>query len=319
MNYKEVFKSRELRIRLLQFLDFVPDKLMIKIQYRIKLGRKLNLKNPQRYSEKLQWYKLYYRNPDMVRCCEKYNVRGFVEERGLRNILNTCYGVYDTPEDIKLDALPNSFVLKDTLGGGGNSVIIVQDKSKCNWDDLCKVMQSWVDIPATVKTPGREWVYENQKHRIIVEDNLLHDDLDDLPDFKFFCFNGEPFCMYMMQNYTRHHEEGILGFLTSDFKLLSAHRKDFAPMTTQPEKPENYDNMVKMARILSNGFPHVRVDFYNIRGKIVFGEMTFFNASGYVDFEPDEFDLELGKHFCLPQFKKKLNRIRRINKWQKFL
>ena len=294
MNYKKFLKSQGLRFKILNFFSWIPDKAMVKIQYRIKTGRKLNLKNPKRYTEKLQLYKLKYRNPAMRQCADKYEVRKYVESKGLGNILNELYGVYDNPDEIDFDKLPKSFVLKDTLGGGGNSVILVADKSKINLDEIKEKMKHWVGKESRYKNPGREWVYDNQKHRIIAEKYLINDDSNDLPDYKFFCFDGEPYCIYMMENYTMHHDKGVLGFLDTDFKLLPARRKDFAPMKKQPEKPKNYEKMLEMARKLSSGFPHVRVDFYNLDGKIVFGEMTFFNASGYTEFEPDEFDFELG-------------------------
>ena len=107
-----------MRIKILRLLNFIPDKQMVRIQYKIKTGRKLNLKNPQRYTEKLQWYKLYYRNPLMLKCADKYDVREYVKNCGLDNILNECYGVYNTPEEIDFNKLPNKFVIKDTLGGG---------------------------------------------------------------------------------------------------------------------------------------------------------------------------------------------------------
>ena len=299
MDYKSIIKSRKLRIKIMQFLSFVPDELMVKLQYRIKTGRKLNLKNPQRYTEKLQWYKLNYKDPLMAQCADKYEVRKYVEKCGLGHILNELYGVYDSPDEIDFDALPNSFVAKDTLGGGGNSVIIVQDKSAVNIDEIKAQMQEWVDEPINKKHPGREWVYDGRKHRIIVEKLLTGDKDGDLPDYKFFGFNGVIECLYFMKNYTKHHDEGILGFLSPDFKLLGAHRKDFAAMNEQPEKPQSYEEMLEMAKILSKSFPHVRVDFYNINGEIIFGEMTFFMASGYIQFEPDEFDYKLGENFKL--------------------
>lgn len=301
MDYKKIFRSRKSRIRILRALSFVPDKLMLKLQYRIKMGRKLNLNDPKRYSEKLQWYKLFYRDPVMSDCADKYEVRKFVAQRGLEDILNPLYGVYDTPAEIDWDTLPNSFVIKDTLGGGGNSVIIVDDKTKCDIAAIKARLNEWVNTPITRKNTGREWVYDHKKHRIIIEKNLFEYGIDDLPDYKFFCFNGEPYCLYLMRNYARHHDEGELGFLTPDFKLMKACRKDFAPMMNQPEKPEGFEEMVQMTRKLASGFPHVRVDFYNISGKIIFGEMTFFNASGYVAFEPDSFDFEMGEKFVLPQ------------------
>ena len=298
MNYKKIIKSRETRIKILNMLGLIPDPLMLKLQYKIKMGRKLNLKNPKRYTEKLQWYKLYYRDPVMAICADKGSVRKFVEDRGLKEILNSCYGIYDSPEEIPYETLPNSFVLKDTLGGGGNSVILVRDKSNIDRIEINKELKKWVDTPAK-KNVGREWVYEKSKHRIIVE-KLLDCENGDLPDYKFFCFDGEPKYLYFMRNYRDNHSQGELAFLDMEFKLLEACRTDFKPIREQPEKPRNFEKMVEMAKVLSKGFPHVRVDFFNIEGNIIFGEMTFFNASGYTLFSPDSFDFTLGKCFNLP-------------------
>lgn len=298
--YKKIFKSKKLRIAILQTLNFLPDKSMLKIQYFIKLKRRLNLKSPVRYSEKVQWYKLYYRDNLMKICCDKADVRSYVKECGMENILNECYGVYSSAKEIDFDCLPESFVIKDTMGGGGDSVILVDNKNDVDIQKLHNVITSWVQSPVEKKNVGREWVYDGKKHRIIIEKLLKADDSGDLPDYKFFCFNGEVFCSYMMKNYTKNHSKGIMGFFDRDFNLLPVWRADFAPMKEQPVKPKNYDEMVKMAEILSKPFPHVRVDFYNIDGKIIFGELTFFTASGYTQFEPDEFDVAMGKQFVLP-------------------
>ena len=297
IDYKKILKSKDLRIKILKLLNWMPDKTMVKIQYRIKTGRKLNLKNPKRYTEKLQKYKLYYRDPLMKQCVDKYEVRKYVELKGFGDTLNELYGVYSDPSEIEFDKLPDSFVLKDTLGSGGNSVILVPDKKKVNLNEIREEIKRWVGKESRNKNPGREWVYDSQRHRIVAEKYLICKDVEDLPDYKFFCFDGEPQYIYMMENYTQHHDKGILGFLDIDFKLLPVRRKDFAPMKKQPKKPKNYSKMLKMAKKLSEGFPHVRVDFYNVNGKIIFGEMTFFNASGYTEFEPDEFDFELGRNF----------------------
>ncbi len=300
MNYKKVIKNQKTRIAILNLFSFVPDKLMLQLQYRIKTGYKLNLNNPKRYTEKLQWYKLFYRDPIMKECADKGSVREFVSARGLSHILNKCYGVYDSPEEIPFDTLPNSFVLKDTLGGGGNSVLLIRDKRHMDKDKLLDQLKQWVNAPIDKKNIGREWVYEKRKHRIIVE-KLLDCPNGDLPDYKFFCFNGKVAYIYMMSNYREHHELGQLAFLDKDFKLLKVSRDDFNSVMKQPDKPQNYNEMLEMAEILSTGFPHVRVDFYNINGTIIFGEMTFFNASGYCKFIPDEFDFVLGEYFKLPE------------------
>lgn len=164
-------------------------------------------------------------------------------------------------------------------------------------------MEKWVKQPENVKTPGREWVYEGRKHRIIIETLLESDETGDLPDYKFFCFQGKPEFLYMMSDYTLHHSKGRLGFLTTDFKLLPVQRTDFLPMEEQPEKPLNYDEMLEAVKVLSAHFPHVRVDLYNINGKIIFGELTFFNASGYTQFTPDSFDYTMGGKFDLSHLK----------------
>lgn len=302
IDYKKIIPSKELRLRLLKTLNFIPDSLMLRIQYRIKMGRKLNLKSPRRYSEKLQWYKLNYKDPQMKICVDKYSVRNFVKSRGCEKYLNDLYGVYDSPDQIDYDSLPNSFVLKDTLGSGGNSVVIVENKDKINKKELNERLKGWVSVSKGDKNPGREWVYDGQNHRIVAEKNLIVSGRTDLPDYKFFCFNGKPVCLYYMQNYALHHDQGELGFFTAkDFHLMNVRRADFKTLNTQPSKPQNYDEMYEAAKKLSEGFPHVRVDFYNIEGKIIFGEMTFFNASGYVQFEPDSFDYKLGKYFKLPR------------------
>lgn len=306
MDYKKIFRNPEKRVKLMQNLSFIPDHMMLKLQYRIKLGRKLDLRNPKRYSEKIQLYKLQYHNPIMADCVDKYSVRDYVQKRIGSKYLNELYGVYSSPEQVDFDKLPNQFVLKDALGSGGDlSMIIVTDKSQIDFAEARSKMKKWVDEPINKKNAGREWPYDGRKHRIIAEKLLISDENGDLPDYKFFCFKGKVFCSYMMMNYTMHHDEGVLGFFDRDFNLLPVRRADFAPMLTQPPKPQNYDKMVELAEILAKEFPHVRVDFYNINGKIIFGELTFFNASGYVKFEPDDFDYIMGEQFDVITYEKR--------------
>lgn len=295
--YKKIFKDKDARLKILKFLHFVPDRIMIPIQYKIKTGNKLNLRHPVRYTEKLQWYKLHYRKPIMTKCSDKYAVREYVEGKGLSDLLNSLYSVYDSPEYIDFEKLPNSFAMKMTVGSGMNYFVL--DKTKEDLEKLRKIAREW--FATDCSSYGREWCYYDIKPRIVFEELLPMDERDDLPDYKFFCFDGNPYCLYTMIDYTRNHENGRLGFFDTDFKLLPYHRKDFKPIEEQLPKPKNFDKMVEYARILSEGFPHVRVDFYDISGRIVFGEMTFYNASGYTVFEPDEFDYILGEQFKLPE------------------
>lgn len=297
MTYKDIIKNRKLRIKIMQFLSFVPDELMIRVQYKIKTGRKLNLKNPQRFTEKLQWYKLNYRNPLMAQCADKYDVRKYVEDCGLGSILNEMYGVYDSPDEVDFSALPNEFVIKDTLGGGGNAVIIVSDKSKMDEEAVRQQMSEWVNEPIDKKSPGREWVYDGRMHRILIEKYLSNEEKD-LPDYKFYLFNGELECFYIRKGYNTDHV-GEVVFYNANFEPIDVGLDYAKKCSEEYLLPANINDMVQYAQKLAQRFPHVRVDFYLIKSQVYFGELTFFNASGYFSFEPDEFDYELGKKFIL--------------------
>ena len=283
----------------MQFLSFVPDALMVKLQYRIKTGRKLDLKNPKRFTEKLQWYKLNYREPLMARCVDKYDVRQYVEECGLSHILNEIYGIYDNPKDIDFETLPNEFVIKDTLGGGGNAVLIVRDKSVMDVEKLNKQMQEWVDEPVNKKHPGREWVYDGRKHRIIIEKFLTSDvNKGGLVDYKFFCFNGKAEYLYVIADREVGKKAGVAIYDMS-YNRLDVCRVDEVPLLREVEKTSNFDELVSVAERLAAPFPEARIDLYNVDNQILFSEITFFDGSGYMTFEPDEFDYVLGKNFII--------------------
>jgi len=301
MDYTKIIPSRKARLAILSMLSFIPDEPMVRLQYRIKLGRKLNLKNPQRFSEKMQWYKLRYRNPDMIRCVDKYDVRFYVEEKGLSSILIPCYGVYDSVEDVDWDALPNQFVMKDTLGGGGVSVVIVKNKAEEDLNKLKRIAGGWTKINAHRRGAGREWPYYSGKnHRILFEAYVESDPASGgLVDYKFFCFNGRAEYLYVITD--RELGNGAcFGVFDAQFKQLPVARKDERRMERIVEKPGNYETLKQVAEKLADQYPEVRIDLYDQDGTILFGEITFYDGSGYVMFEPDEFDYELGKAFKLP-------------------
>ena len=297
MNYKNLIEDRNRRLKILSLLNWVPDKVMIKFQYRLKTGRKLNLKKTIRYTEKLQWYKLYYRDLLMAQCADKYSVREYVRSKGLKNILNEIYGVYDNANEIDFDKLPNKFVLKKTNGGGGNDVLICKDKSRFDVKDALKKIEKWTEIESN--GVGREWVYYKIKPRIIVE-KFIESENDDLIDYKFFCFRGEPYYLYVIDG-RKLGKEIKLGIFDLEYNQLPYFRGDEERMLKAPDKPKNFGQMINIAKKLSSDFPHVRVDLYNIRGNIIFGELTFFDGSGYQTYEPDEFDFIMGDKFKLPQ------------------
>lgn len=296
MNYKRIIKSRRLRFAILRALDWIPDALMVRVQYRIKMGFWPDLAHPRRFTEKLQLYKLRYRNLVMPSCVDKYEVRKYVENKGLGRILNDMYGVYDSFDDIDFDLLPDSFVVKSTTGGGGLNVIIVRDKQTCNLIDLRQQVNSWNIHKPGRKSVGCEWAYEGMPQTRIVIEGLLHDNVaglnEGLTDYKFFCFHGKPYCVQVdTGRFDSHHQH----FYDMTWKSLGVHCT--YPEGKPQEQPHNFDEMKKMAAHLSADFPFVRVDLYNVNGIIYFGELTFYPSSGYGKFHPDTFDFQLGNCF----------------------
>ena len=293
--YKKIISSQKMRFAILRMLKFVPDKAMIKLQYRIKLKRKLNLKDPKRYTEKIQWYKLYYRNPVMMECVDKYGVRKYIEKKGLGNILNQLYQVVDRPEEINFDQLPDKFVIKTTNGSGTN--ILVKDKKTLNIAETKKKLNDFLNMAEA--SAGREWAYGGSSKKIIVEELLEDNSNKDkgISDYKFLCFNGKP--VYVVYDKVRFsdHKRNFYDVNWNYVKVDS----DCPCFEDSVKKPENYEKMVEIASVLSRDFPAVRVDLYNIEGKIYFGELTFYPWSGYVQYTPDSFDFELGKYFVLPE------------------
>ena len=305
MDYKKILKSRAVRLAILKALCFIPDKPMLKLQYRIKMGYGLNLKNPQRYTEKLQWYKLYYRDPWMVQCADKASVRSYVEKIGLGAILNQCYGVFDAVDQIDFSNLPQQFVLKDTLGGGGNSVIIVENKDTMDQEEVKKQLGKWLNRSHRIKSGGREWpYYSGEKHRILVEKFIpAAAETGGLMDYKFFCFNGKAEYLYVIADRDLGGDARF-GIYDRDFNLLPYRRVGAQPLEREIQKPGNYQQLREIAEQLAADFPHARIDLYNQNEEIIFGEITFYGASGYMQYDPDAFDFELGKKFVLPEKRK---------------
>jgi len=299
LNYKIIIKNRNLRIKILRLLNFIPDKWMIKMQYRIAMGYKLNLKNPKKFTEKLQWYKLYYKDPLMKVCSDKYSVREYVKEKKLEDILVPLYEVYNSSAEINFDKLPNSFVIKTTLGGGNNQVKVVNDINETNKTEMIYSIKKW-KINNNFKSVSREWGYQSNNEKIIIEENLYTKYNKSIVDYKFFCFNGEPKYLYLITE--RDTKNGpFLDIYDIDFNKLPFRRPDIKNSMKIYKKPDNFDKMLEIAKTLSNDFPHVRVDLYNFNGKIYFGEMTFYNGSGYKQYIPNNYDFVVGNYFVLPE------------------
>lgn len=302
IDYKRKLDSRRFRRWLLSKFCFVPDKTMLRLQYYIKTGRRIHLDNPQRYTEKIQWYKLYYRNPLLPSLVDKYDVRTYIERKGLGDILTKCYGVYSDLNEINWDELPNKFVAKDTLGGGSLTVLIAKNKEELDFNQTRVLFERWINTKPHVKGDGREWpYYSGKRHRVIIEE-LIESECG-LTDYKFFCFKGKISCIYVIGN-REIGGHGELAIMDNNFRRLPVQSKTQARMNNTPAIPQNFEKMKYVAQELSKDFPHVRVDLYNVDGKIYFGELTFYGASGYQQFVPDGFDFELGEQFVLEKYSK---------------
>ena len=303
MNYKKLFSNQDLRFKILKALSWVPDSVMLRVQYRIKMGFWPNFKTPQRYTEILQLYKMNYRNPVMGKCVDKYEVREYVESKGLSRILNKCYGIYDDANEIDISKLPDSFVAKTTDGGGGQNVIIVRDKTQLDEAQFKSKLNHWKGNIIKMD-PGREWAYTQMTSSRIIVEELLEDDTTgdgSIDDYKLMCYNGKFHCLWVDKGrYSDHHR----GFWDGDLNFLEGVYSDHDTFTTPPALPDNMKEMVVIAEKLSEDFPYARVDLYNIKGKIYFGEITFYPWSGYVKFHPDSFDYELGKWFDIKALKR---------------
>lgn len=286
-----------MRFKILSMLRFIPDKPMLKLQYRIKNGRKLNLENPERYTEKIQWYKLFYRDPVMQQCADKYLVREYVKSKGLENILNELYDVFEKPEDISLDNLPEEFVLK--LSNGSSTNYICEDKGKANIDEIKTMFKNFKNQSGA--SAGREWVYASDEEPVIVAEKFLKDPSNEngaLRDYKILCFGGTPeYIICVDGRHTDHYCHVVYDAEWNKQDVVIGESSAAANY----EKPKNFCEMLEIAKKLSEDFPAARVDLYNIGGKIIFGEITYFPWSGYMKFEPDSFDLEMGEKFILPE------------------
>lgn len=296
MDYKKLIPNKKMRLKILDYTNFIPDKLMIQIQYYIKTGRLPNLTNPKRYSEKLQWYKLYYRDPLMTKCADKYEVRDYIKEKGFKEILTPLYEVYDNVNDIEFDSLPNSFAMKNTSGAGGN--IFVKDKNKINYENIKEEAKQWLEN--TEIKYGREWCYYDIEPQIVIEQLLVDEENPNsaIKDYKFFCFNGKVEYINLHDGRGENH---VRNFYDRDWNYLDIGTHNVTQGEDIYIKPEKFDEMIEIVEKLSNDFPAVRVDLYYINQQIYFGELTFYPWTGYVEFEPDEFDYILGEKFELPQ------------------
>lgn len=266
----------------------ISDEKAIINYYKKKSGGKLvNLKNPKRFSEKLQWYKLFGRQQLMQICANKDTVRDYLIRKGYTELLNEQYGSFHKVDDIDFNILPNSFVMKAAHGSGWN--IIVKDKSELDIRKAKLMLKSW--LLQDTSWSGREWVYANMPRRIVIE-KYLEDEHGELRDYKFFCFNGKP--RFMQLEVGRNTEYNTRNFYDMNWNLMPFGKELPHNPNLHVDKPTKFEDMVKIAEELCKPFQFVRVDLYQVNGKVFFGEFTFFPAGGAPDFVPEEYDRIVG-------------------------
>ena len=290
-------QKRKLLFFLAKLLFWVPNSIMLSLQYRIKVGRWPDLKMPQRYTEKLQLYKIKYHHLDMTRCVDKYLVRDFVIERlGTCDYLNELYQIHQTADEIDFDSLPDQFVIKTTDGGNGDNIFVCRNKSDIDKKKVIKVVNSWRNKKYYIIS--REWAYRGATDSNVIVEKYLEDDMNQdgsIDDYKFLCFDGKFRYLWLDKNRYSNHKRG---FWNENLDFLDDVYSDWPTFEKgEIDLPSNIQQMINFSEKLAEGFPFARVDWYNIKGKIVFGEITFYPWSGYVKFTPDSFDFELGRYF----------------------
>ena len=275
--------------------NILPDKLYLKLMYKACFNKNLNFENPQTFNEKLQWLKLYNRNPQYTTMVDKLAVKSYVSNLIGEEYVVDLLGVWESADDVELETLPNQFVLKCTHDSAG--LIICKDKNELDWKKAKNKLKKC--MKRNFYYSGREWPYKNVKPKIIAEKYLEDTELKELRDYKFFTFNGEPKVIYITQGRGSGNET-CADFFNMDFEHMNI-KIDHENADIVPQKPKNFELMKQLATKLSNGIPHVRVDFYEVDGKVYFGELTFFHCSGFDPFKTEEWDLKFGEWITLPK------------------
>ena len=284
LDYKKIIKNRERRLMLADMLSFIPSPLYLKLVYKAKTGRKLNLENPKGYNEKLNWLKIHDIHPEYRDLVDKLKVRDFVAETVGEDYLFPLLGTWDNFEDIDFDALPDSFVLKCSHDSG--SIRIINDKNAVDREELAKFYSGRLKF--SPYSACREYPYQGIRPMIMAEKRM--GGTNGINDYKFFCFDGKPELMFVATDRTT---DVRFDFFDMDFNHLPIY--NIHPNSDKViEKPVCFDEMKQLCEKLTAGMRTVRLDLYEIDGKVYFGEFTFFHGGGFYLFEPDEWERKLG-------------------------
>lgn len=278
----------------------IPDPLYLRFRYFRFTGKPLKLKDPETFNEKLQWLKLYDRRPEYTKMVDKYAMKQYVAETIGAEYVIPAIGVWEHFDDIDLEQLPEQFVLKCTHDSGG--IILCRDKRVFDRSSARERMER--SLASNFYWFGREWPYKEVKPRILAEPLIKDPSGEDLMDYKVFCFNGVPKMILVCSQ--RFGASGLKeDFFDENWNHLACKRAHQDNAEVIPPLPEHRELMLEAARELSKSIPFVRVDFYEAEGRVYVGELTFFPASGFEDFEPGFWNHELGKWLTLPERREK--------------
>lgn len=293
MDYKKIFIKQQTRMNLLKLFSFISDEQMIKFQYRVKFGKKLNLDNCISFTEKIQRYKLYYRNPLLHTCVDKIDVKKYIRDKGLSDIVIPTITSANSFDEIDLVTLPNQFIIKTSNGSQTN--IICRDKENFDFEKAKVLYDEWMKRDYYIA--GREWAYKDLRPRILVEELLNHsnNESEGIEDYKFLCFNGSVEAIVVDVDRETVHKRNIYDVNWQNLEIET----DCPKINRKIERPQKLTEMINIAKKLSKDFPFVRVDLYEVNGRVYFGELTFYPWSGYVKFNPIEFDKKLGEKFLI--------------------
>lgn len=269
------------------------DEQFIRWEYYLGMHKRLNLNDPKTFNEKLQWLKLNDRHPEYTKLVDKYEVKKYVADMIGEQYIIPTLGVWDCFDDIDFDKLPMQFVLKTTHDSGG--VIVCKDKLNFDIDKARRKLKQ--SLSRNFYWEHREYPYKNVKPRIIAEKFMVDESGVELKDYKFFCFDGQPKMLFVA---TDRPLDTRFDFYDTSFNHLP-FRQGHPLATKKIIKPKGFNEMLELASVLSQNMPHVRVDFYDINGKIYFGELTFFHFSGNVPFEPEVWDYKIGEWLKIPR------------------
>ncbi len=255
-------------------------------QFEYHMGYRPELRKPKTFNEKLQWLKLYDRNPDYIKFVDKYSVKEYIKDKLGEEYVIPTLGIYNSFEEINIDELPQQFVLKCTHDSG--SALVCEDKDNFDWERAKNVLEC--SLERNYYWVGREWVYKDIEKRIIAEKYL--ESISEMIDYKFLCFNGKVETIFTCSE--RFGQEGLkVTFFDTEWNRLPFERH-YPASSREIKRPETLKQMIDLSEKLSKGITFVRIDFYDIAGKIYFGEMTFFPGGGMEEFCPEEWDYKLG-------------------------